>query len=154
MKKIVSTLSSLILEFWVLLSHLLYTNRLKHKVNRSSGYPFCEKTPFRKPTSCENVSQLQLSMFCLLFCVFLFVGASWQFYFRKCKIHTWIYCQEFENAMPHAYTCIHSHTHPLLAYPFSHSHLHTLTCSHSLLNIFCLISLGYHRVHINVKLHT
>ena len=51
MKKMVSTLSSLILEFWILLSHLLFTNRLKHEVNRSSGYPFCEKTPFRKSTS-------------------------------------------------------------------------------------------------------
>ena len=38
MKKMVSTLSSLILEFWILLSHLLFTNRLKHEVNRSSGY--------------------------------------------------------------------------------------------------------------------
>ena len=56
----VSTLSSLILEIWILLSHLLFTNRLKHEVNRSSGYPFCEKTPFRKSTSCENVSQLLL----------------------------------------------------------------------------------------------
>ena len=45
MKKMVSTLSSLILEFWILLSHLLFTNRLKHEVNRSSGNPFCEKTP-------------------------------------------------------------------------------------------------------------
>ena len=56
----VSTLSSLILEFWILWSHLLFTNHLKHEVNRSSGYPFCEKTPFRKSTSCENVSQLLL----------------------------------------------------------------------------------------------
>ena len=35
MKKMVFTLSSLILEFWILLSHLLFTNRLKHEVNRT-----------------------------------------------------------------------------------------------------------------------
>ena len=117
-------------------------------------------TKKRWPCCVRFVAFILSGSFFFFFFFFFFLGtmrnSSWQIYFRKCRIHTWIYCQEFKNAMPHACTCMYTltHTSPLLAYPFSHLHLHTLTCSHSLSSIFSLILLGYHEVHIHVKLHT
>ena len=65
MKKVVSTLSSLLLAFEILLSHLLFINLLKHEVNKSPGYPCCEITPLK---ALENPLPTKMSGSCYLWC--------------------------------------------------------------------------------------
>ena len=63
MKKMVSALSSMISAFEIFQLHLQFIYFLKHEVIYVFRIdPFCEKTIFRKSTSCENIRQQQLKM--------------------------------------------------------------------------------------------